>query len=379
MNQTEINKLAALRRTLHQYPEISGNEKKTSARIKAFFETLNPDGILEDLGPFGLAFIFKGPEEGPTLMLRTELDAILVQEDGKIKHRSKHKGVSHSCGHDGHMAIVCGVGMKLSEERPKKGRVVLLFQPSEETGMGAEQVLQSKNFKHIIPDYIFALHNLPGHKKHQIILKKGAFTAASKGMTISLKGRTSHAAHPEDGLSPGMAMCKLMVGLQKLPESIKDFTMITVIHASLGEVSFGTSPGEATVMATLRTFENPAMEKLTDYSEKLAQLVAKESGLELKISYSEEFETAMNDEKSWELVNESAKALGMKTKHIRTPFRWSEDFGKFSSLSHTNSMLFGIGAGEKQPQLHESHYDFPDEIIPTAVNLYLAIIRKINF
>ena len=377
MNQTGFNDLTALRKDLHQNPELSGNEKGTSAKIKAFFEKLSPNEILEDLGPNGLAFVFAGAEDGPTTVIRAELDALPIQEYGKIKHISKNQGVSHTCGHDGHMAIVAGVGMELSENRPKKGNVVLLFQPSEETGLGAEQVIRSKNFKKIKPDYAFALHNLPGYKKNQVVLKKGAFTAASKGMIIELKGRTSHAAHPEDGLSPGMAMSKLIVGLQKIPESIPDFSLITIIHAILGEVSFGTSPGEAKVMATLRTFENNTMNDLSVFAEKLAHLVAKEFGLLINISYCEEFKAVINDQKPWEYVNKSAKTLKLPTKHIRVPFRWSEDFGNFATL--TNSMLFGLGSGVKQPQLHDGHYDFPDEIIPTGVDLFINIIKKLNY
>lgn len=309
-------------------------------------------------------------------MIRAELDALPIPEYGKHRHKSKNSGVSHTCGHDGHMAIVCGVGMLLAEKKTIKGKVVLLFQPSEETGMGSEQVIQSANFKRIQPDFAFALHNLPGYQKNQIVLKKGAFTAASKGITINLKGKTSHAAHPEDGLSPAQAMCKLIIGLEKLTEGIPEFTLVTVIHAQLGEIAFGTTPGLAQVMATLRTFDNQTMKLLTSHAEKLAALISDEYGLEFDISYCEEFEAVINDPVPWELVNDAAKKLKLKTKHIRTPFRWSEDFGKFSS--HTNSLLFGLGAGKNQPQLHEGHYDFPDEILPTGISVFNGIIEKLN-
>ncbi|SHM60109.1 amidohydrolase [Cyclobacterium lianum] len=371
-----FKKIIDLRKKLHQKPEISGHEAGTSAMIKAFLEDLAPDEMIENLGPYGLAAVFNGTQDGPTTLIRAELDALPIPEEGNVAHKSLNAGVSHTCGHDGHMAIVCGVAAHLSETRPKKGRVVLIFQPSEETGLGAAQVIESKNYRKIQPDYVFALHNLPGYEKNEIVLKKGAFTAASKGMTIQLKGRTSHAAHPEDGRSPAEAMCKLIVGLEKLPEIIAGFSLVTVIHAQLGEVAFGTTPGNARVMATLRTYENDIMSKLTQHAERLAELVAKESGLDFSISYCEEFEAVVNDPAPWELVNESAKELKLKTKHIRNPFRWSEDFGKFSTL--TDSLLFGIGSGKKQPQLHEGHYDFPDEIIPSGVAIFVRVIEKLN-
>jgi amidohydrolase len=377
MNKADLNKLVSLRKELHQYPELSGKEKNTSSRIKKFFREFPPDEVVEGMGPNGIAIVFKGEEEGPTTMVRSELDALPIQEEGNIQHISKHAGVSHTCGHDGHMAIACGVGLQLATRRPKKGKVVLLFQPSEETGEGAEQVIASKGFNKILPDYAFALHNLPGFDKNQVVLKKGIFTAASTGMVITLKGKTSHAAHPEDGNSPVEAMCKIMVGLEKLPESFADFSLITIIHAVLGEVAFGTTPGEGKVMATLRSYENETMDKMISYAEKLVHAIAKEYELNVSIDYCEAFQASENDPEAWEFVNNASKALKLKTKHIRTPFRWSEDFGHFSTV--TKSMLFGLGAGKRQPQLHESRYDFPDELIPIGVGLFMETIKKINF
>lgn len=377
MNKSEIAQLTNFRKELHSFPELSGEEAATSERVKAFFKNLEPDELIEDLGGHGFAVVYKGDNPGPVTLLRAELDALPILEYGNIKHISQVSGVSHLCGHDGHMAILCGVGLKLSKERPLNGSVVLLFQPAEETGEGASQVLNSANFKKIVPDFAFALHNLPGYDRNQIVLRKGAFTAASKGMIITFSGNTSHAAHPEDGNSPAEAMCKTIVGLERLSESISEFSMITVIHAVLGEVAFGTTPGEAKVMATLRTFDDQVLEQLGANATKLVELLAKEYKLEVSVSFRESFQAVINEEKAWEYVNQSAKRLKLKTKHIRTPFRWSEDFGHFSSV--TNTLLFGLGAGKNHPQLHEGTYDFPDDLIPTGVNLFNDVIRKINF
>lgn len=377
MNKSEIVQITNFRKELHSHPELSGQESATSERLKAFFKTLNPDEWIEDLVGYGFAVVFKGRNPGQVTLLRAELDALPIQEQGTIKHISQASGVAHLCGHDGHMAILCGVGLKLSQERPTNGRVVLLFQPAEETGVGASQVINSKSFKKIVPDFAFALHNLPGYDKNQIVLKKGAFTAASKGMIITFSGHTSHAAHPEDGNSPAVAMCQAIVGLEKLPDSIAEFSMITVIHAVLGEVAFGTTPGEAIVMATLRTYDDEVLEKLSTFATSLVELIAKEYRLKVSVSYRDSFQAVVNEEKAWNYANQAAKALKLKTKHVRTPFRWSEDFGQFSNL--TNTLLFGLGAGKKHPQLHENTYDFPDELIPTGVNLFTEVIRKINF
>jgi len=371
-----IKDISALRKQLHQAPEISGDEQQTSIKIKTFFEHLGPDEIVENLGKHGLAIVFNGQVEGPTTLIRAELDALPILENSNLHHKSKHNGVSHSCGHDGHMAILCGVGLKLAEKRPKRGRVILLFQPSEETGMGAQQVIKSYNFKKIKPDFAFALHNLPGYEFGEVVLKKGAFTAASKGMIIKLKGRTSHAAHPEDGLSPANAMCQLIAGVQKLPEKIKEFSLVTVIHAKLGKVAFGTTPGAARVMATLRTFDNEVMKTLTENAINLSKFIAKENGLECSIGFTEKFDVVENDIEAYDLVDEAAIKLGLKKRIALTPFRWSEDFGALSNT--TKSTLFGLGAGKTHPQLHENSYDFPDELLPIGLDLFYTIIEKLN-
>jgi amidohydrolase len=349
LNKKDISTLIQLRKELHQHPELSGEESETAKRLKSFLKDYEPDEWIENLGKHGFALTYNGREKGPSVMIRAELDALPIQERGPLKHKSKNDGVSHVCGHDGHMAILAGLAIALSKERPLKGKVSLLFQPSEETGEGAEAVLDSPNFKKIAPDFAFALHNVPGYPLHQVILKKGSFNAASRGMVAHLEGKTSHAAHPEEGNSPAEAMSKLVVGLPMLSKAIEGFSLATVIHAKLGEVAFGTTPGEAKVMATLRTFEDKTMDTLTQYAEKLTEMIAKDHGLLHSISYCEIFQSVENDPNAWEHVNEAAKTLELPTTHIRNPFYWSEDFGQFSKV--TPSMLFGLRFREKSSQI----------------------------
>lgn len=376
MDNTTLKQLSEFRKTLHQYPELSGEEKETAKRVLEFFKEIKPDKTIKGLGGTGLAFIFEGKESGPTSLFRCELDGLPIKEENDINYISTVPGKSHVCGHDGHMAIISGLGIELSRMRPKKGKVILLFQPAEETGEGAKAVLEDPKYGQLQPDYAFALHNLPNYETNQIVLKKGPFAAASTGMIIHYKGRNSHSAHPEAGNSPAEAMAKTIVALEKLPDAMKKFTLVTVIHAQLGEIAFGTTPGEATVRATLRAYENETRDLLVTYAEKLCEQIAKEYGLQVSFSYTETFAATHNDPDAWDFGNEAAKRLGLKTKHIRIPFRWSEDFGLFSS--HTKTLLFGLGSGKKQPQLHEPNFDFPDELIPTGVGMFAEIVHLLH-
>ena len=200
-----IQELIQLRKKLHTMPEVAFEEKNTNKEILNFFSALQPDQTITQLGGTGLAFIFKGEKPGKRLLFRCELDALPIEDLKKSPYQSQILGKGHLCGHDGHMAIICGLGEKLAGNRPESGEVILLFQPAEETGDGAKAVLADPRFKQIKPDFAFALHNLPGFPLHQVVMRKGTFAAGSTGMTISLTGKTSHSAHPEAGINPAQA------------------------------------------------------------------------------------------------------------------------------------------------------------------------------
>ncbi|MFW5725819.1 MAG: amidohydrolase, partial [Bacteroidota bacterium] len=300
-----------------------------------------------------------------------------IDEVNTFAHRSQTEGVSHKCGHDGHSSILAGLALSLQRNPLKKGRVVLLFQPEEETGQGAAKVIDDEAFKMIQPDMAIALHNLPGFKKSSVVIRKGPFAAASTGMIVNIKGASSHAAHPEQGNSPYRMLADAMVQLTELPEKkkekFKDFALATIIHAKLGEVAFGTNPGKAVLMATLRTFFNDDMATLKKQAEILIKNLAEEYKLIIDISWVEEFPATINNEDITEVIRKVAEDSGEEVVEIEQPFRWSEDFGHFTS--RYPAVLFGIGSGEDSPGLHNNDYDFPDEILPDAVHIYYHTLK----
>ena len=373
-----LNELIKLRKEIHKTPELAGNEKNTSKRIIAFAKKFNPDKIITNIGGNGLAVIFKGTGKGPTVLIRCELDALPISESNKFSYRSTKENVSHKCGHDGHLTIVSGLIPLLSKKKIKKGKVVLLYQPSEETGEGAERILKDKKFSLIQPDFAFALHNLPGFEKGKILIREKEFAAASKGMIIKLTGKTSHAAEPERGINPALAVAEIISELTALPKntkSIKDFSLVTIIHTKIGDRAFGTSPGYAEVMATLRSFKNEDMRILTNNAVKKVKGISKKYGLKTDISFTEEFPATVNESKCVKMVKDAAMKNKLKIQKIKTPFKWSEDFGHFTN--HFKGALFGLGSGKSQPALHNPDYDFPDEIIEPGVRIFYSLIDKI--
>lgn len=371
-----LSELINLRQLLHQNPEIAGEESTTAERILTFVAKLNPDQTIQNLGGNGLAFVFKGKNPGKRSLFRAELDALPIQETGEPQYKSRIKGKAHLCGHDGHMAIICGLGQKLAEQRPESGEVVLLFQPAEETGEGARRILDDPQFEQIKPDYAFALHNLPGFPLHQVVVRKETFAAGSTGMTIALTGKTSHAAHPDAGINPAFAIARLIQRLPKLPEKLKNFALVTVIHAEIGSLAFGTSAGKGSLSLTIRAFYQTDLETLIEMIIEEVKRIASAEKLGCEFGFVESFAVSKNDPQAASIAEGVMKEKGLKVLKKPEPFRWSEDFGLFSQSCP--SYLFGLGSGENCPQLHEPTYDFPDELIETGVKVFEGIARKVN-
>lgn len=370
--------LTQLRHTIHRHPDLSGGESETAKRVLDFMKKFEPDKITTGIGGNGLLFTFGNSTDGPHIMVRSELDALPIHEHNDMSYVSEKDKVSHKCGHDGHMAILCGVGGLLHHLPPSSGKVTLLFQPAEETGQGAQWMLDDNKFD-IKPDYAFALHNIPGFEKHRILIRNGIFASASSGFHVRLQGETSHASHPEEGSNPALAMTSIIDELLAMPQIHTEFddpALMTIIFATLGaRGAYGTSAGNAEVMATLRTHQNRTMNDLKKRAEALAKGIGKLHKLEVSTEWVQEFHATVNDRNCIEQIKDAAEYLNLDAEEMPKPFPWSEDFGRFTSAFQ--GAMFGLGSGKDQPRLHNSTYDFPDEIIPTGSLMFYRIIAQI--
>jgi amidohydrolase len=378
LTNAELNNLIMLRRALHQSPEISGYEVETAKTIQTYLEVCKPNDVLTNIGGNGLAFVFDGDADGPTVMVRAELDALPIQEITDVSYKSSTDNTGHLCGHDGHMAMLCGLGHLLARNRPARGRVVLLFQPAEETGQGARAVLEYPQFSKIKPDYVFALHNLPGMALGHVGLTKGGANCASRGLQIDLHGVTAHASMPETGVSPMQAVAELMPALTALGAGgplDTNFKLVTVTHANMGEATFGVTPGHARIHATLRTLHDDAMQGLCDLAKALVDRVSDIHGLTATLAYHDIFHACENDPDAIDILHRACIANDVTVDTDIGPMRWSEDFGLFAH--HAQSAMFLLGSGVNQPQLHNPNYDFPDDLISIGVGIFNNAVREI--
>ncbi len=376
LTNQDIVELAAWRRALHRAPELSGEETVTARAVTAFLAGTKPDQVITGLGGHGVAVIYQGAAPGPTVMFRAELDALPIIETGTVEYRSQTPGKAHLCGHDGHMASLAALARDLGRQRPRQGRAVLLFQPAEENGAGAAAVISDPRFATIAPDFAFAYHNLPGLKLGEVALAEGPVNCASRGIRITLSGRTAHASMPENGVSPMPAVATLMPALTALGGgsiAAGDFAMVTVTHARLGEPAFGVAPGHAEIWATLRTLTTSGMAGLCARAEALARAIT--SGLGLDIAYDDIFDHCENAPAAVAHLRAALDAEAVPYSPGDLPMRGSEDFGRFGQSAP--AAMFFLGAGTGRANLHNPDYDFPDTLIPIAARVFMRVAREI--
>lgn len=366
-----------LRHLLHANAELSEQEIETNRILNEWVSKTNPDLQIERIGGYGLAALYKGKEPGKRVLIRGDIDALHIPEPNGMSYRSQHEGVSHKCGHDGHAAILCGLASLLTDCRPEKGEIVLLFQPAEETGQGAKAILRDPQFDKILPDTAYGLHNLPGFEAGQILVRKGCFAAASFGLKLVFEGKTAHASQPETGKNPSELLAVLIHQLEKKREMLKEvkpLTTFVITHAVLGEETFGVAPGHAEIWLTLRSFDDKHLELLADQVISLCQAKAKDYLFDFSFSMHEAFAATNSSDANVTVIENAAKRLGLSLGHLTEPFRWSEDFGRFGAVCPVG--FFGLGSGYAQPALHNPEYDFPDAILEAGINMFAEIINE---
>ncbi|HPD64655.1 MAG TPA: amidohydrolase [Bacteroidia bacterium] len=373
-----LQPLTELRHKLHQQAELSGKERKTAEIILSFMKKHRADEVITHIAGNGLAFIYKGKTRGPKIMVRAEMDALPIAEKNENIYRSANENVAHQCGHDGHMAILCGLGRYLAENRPDYGRVILLFQPSEEDGRGALEVLNDLAFPPLTPDYVISFHNLPGFPSKSIICKEGLFSIASAGLKIHCKGKSAHAASDKEGFNPVHIASYIINEFEELnnKEITKDFSRITVTHIHGGVPGFGILPEDAILYVVVRAFRTDDFEMLKKTMEKIIDELYERHGIEINYSWHDEFLPVVNDSECVQVIRNAATINGFEYIQLRKANLWSEDFSHFTS--RFKGAMFCIGSGIHHPELHTPDYDFPDEIIEPGIKMLTSIIHQIS-
>jgi amidohydrolase len=371
MNKTNLERVVTLRHELHRHPELSCREAWTKQRLIDFLKQHTGLEVV-DKGRW-LYAVYRAGVDKPAIAFRADFDALPIDETIDLPYGSQFPGVSHKCGHDGHSACLAGVALEIDREGADKN-IYFLFQHAEEIGEGAAECAPLMEEAGI--SEIFGYHNVPGLPEQVVCVKDGATCCASTGMIIHLKGVPCHASQPEAGRNPAFAVAELVRDIPSFtdPAGYQGLVMCTVIRIDVGEEAFGVSASEGRLLLTIRGEYDEELEALKRRLEEKTKEQAERYGLDYDVSYCDSFFATVSHKESNDKIREAAKELRLTVLEGDKPARGSEDFGCFTR--HTHGAFFWVGSGENRPNIHTAEYDFNDAIIPTVVDLFLAIAKR---
>ncbi len=361
MNKDNLKKIIRLRHELHKNPELSGNESATKRLLMDFIESETRFAVVDCGKWFYASRYIEGTK---ATAFRADMDALPMDESISIPHASMNPGVSHKCGHDGHCSALCGLALEL-DAVPLTRSVYLIFQHSEENGQGAREcsgLLRERSISEI-----YAFHNWSGFPEKSIIVREGVCQCSSAGITLKFEGKASHASTPEKGINPAYAIAELVSEI----ESMRDKVLCTIVNISVGGKNFGISPADGEISLTVRAEHEADMRSAYNKIINRAENLAQEHSLTLTKKTSDYFPETSSDRRCVERVRNAAKNLGLDVIDMAEAIRASEDFGIYTKMIH--GAIFYIGNGVDYPDIHTSGYDFNDNILETAVDMFTEI------
>lgn len=378
--------LLAFYRDLHENPELSKEEKRTSEKVAAEFRALGFE-VIEHIGGYGVAGILKNGS-GPVTWMRSELDALPVPEETGLPYKSKNPGKMHACGHDFHATSLVGTAAVMAKMKSAwKGTLVFVAQPAEEGADGAQAMINDGVFKKLPkPDHLMALHTLGQFKKGTLGITSGYALANVDSIDVVFKGRGAHGSTPEKGIDPFIMAAEFTLKLQTLIGREKEASKPAVL--SVGSIHGGTKhniiPEDVKLQLTMRTYDPDLRAKLKKRVVEVAQGIAKTSGApDPKVDFVESTEATYNDPVFAERIfGVFTKAFGKDVAVKTEPIMGGEDFGLFGKVSKVPSLMFFVGErDEKQPSVsnHSPKYA-PDlkETLPLAIRATIAALADLH-
>lgn len=373
-----LPELVRIRRHLHQHPELSHQEEKTTELVEG---ALRQQGITRIAKPAstGLwADIGSGAE--PMLSLRAVIDALPIQEENDCPYRSLKRGVMHGRGHDGHVAILLGVGFALKAiESLLPGTVRLIFQPAEDTGTGAAKMIEGGVLNDPEMSEIFTFQLWPGLRQAQIASRPGPIMAGNNQLRIQIKGKSGHSAFPYKATDAIVVAAQVILALQTVVSRQSD--PLKPVLLSIGTLQAGTSPFAIAeiveMMGTLRTFDLSVRDQALAQIERMIDQISGAFGAQSRLEVTQGSPPIINASACVERVRRAVSATRAgEFLQLEAPVMFAEDFSRYL-LHRPGSFIFvGVnshGGGEANP-LHSPHFDFDEAAFVPAIWTMLGIV-----
>jgi hippurate hydrolase len=390
---TQSAGMARLRRDIHAHPELCFQELRTADVVAT---QLAEWGIAvhRGMGTTGVVGIVHGRDggaRGRAIGLRADIDALPMTELNTFAHASQHAGKMHACGHDGHTATLLAAAQHLARHRDFDGTVYLIFQPAEEGGGGAREMIKDGLFERFPMEAVFGMHNWPGLPVGSFAASSGPVMASSNEFHITIRGKGSHAALPHNGIDPVPVACQMVMAFQTIITRNKkpvDAGVISVTMIHTGEAT-NVVPDSCVIQGTVRTFTLEVLDMIEQRMSEVAQHTAAAFGATVEFQFKRNYPPTVNHPAETAFVQRVlADVVGTEGVLAQEPTMGAEDFAYM--LQHKPGCYFFIGNGDGAHRggyeggghdvgpcmLHNPRYDFNDDLIPLGATCWVRLAER---
>ena len=375
--------MATIRRDLHAHPELCFQEVRTADVVAA---KLSEWGIPihRGLGTTGVVGIVKAGTSERAIVLRADMDALPMQEFNTFAHASQHPGKMHACGHDGHTAMLLAAAQYFAQNRNFDGTVYLVFQPAEEGGGGAREMIKEGLFEKFPVQAVFGMHNWPGASVGQFAVSAGPVMASSNEFKITVRGKGGHAALPHNAIDPVPVACQMVQAFQTIISRNKkpvDAGVISVTMIRAGEAT-NVIPDSCELQGTVRTFTIEVLDMIEQRMRELAQHTAAAFGAQCEFEFVRNYPPTINAAHEADFARGvMASIVGASNVGEQEPTMGAEDFsymlqakpGCYSFIANGDGAHREMGHGGGPCMLHNPSYDFNDELIPLGATYWARL------
>jgi amidohydrolase len=382
----DVPAITAIRRDIHAHPELCFQEERTAEVVAQALQSWGIE-VHRGLGTTGVVGTIRQGTSPRSIGLRADMDALPMTEHNRFPHASVHPGKMHACGHDGHTAMLLAAAKHLSQHRNFDGTVHFVFQPAEEGGGGAREMIKDGLFEKFPVQAMFGMHNWPGMKAGQFAVCDGPMMASSNEFHIKIIGKGSHAALPHNGIDPVPVACQMVQAFQTIITRNKrpiDAAVISVTMIHAGEAT-NVVPDHAVVQGTVRTFTIEMLDMIERRMQEISQHTAAAFGATVEFQFKRNYPPTINHKAEVAVLREVMKdVVGEENTLVFEPTMGAEDFSYF--LQEVPGAYFMIGNGDGNHRtaghglgpctLHNPNYDFNDELIGPGGSLWVRLVER---
>ncbi|MEJ5991389.1 M20 aminoacylase family protein [Ramlibacter sp. PS3R-8] len=383
---TEAASIVAVRRDIHAHPELCFQEQRTADVVAGKLAEWGIP-ILRGLGKTGVVGIVKNGTSSRAVGLRADMDALPMQEFNTFAHASKHAGKMHACGHDGHTAMLLAAAQHFAKNRNFDGTVYLIFQPAEEGGGGAREMMRDGLFEKCPMEAVFGMHNWPGSQIGKFAVSPGPVMASTSEFKITIRGKGSHGAMPHLGIDPVPIACQMVQAFQTIISRNKKpidagVVSVTMIHA--GEAT-NVVPDSCELQGTVRTFSTEVLDLIEKRMRQIAEHTCAAHDAACEFEFVRNYPPTINSRDEAEFARKvMASIVGEANVLVQEPTMGAEDFaymleakpGAYCFIANGDGSHREMGHGAGPCMLHNPSYDFNDDLIPLGATYWVRLAEE---